>query len=313
MCAESPTRKTCPPTELVGDLFVGLPRGDLDEVDVQPLADCLGEQLAATLWCELVGRLALAGEIRGDEHAQIALYHQENAVDVGVFDMHGIAVGQVRDELRPGCPEVDEDHVDGQRTVARRADPQRFPDRTVHAVRADEVVGADGLGLPRVPVAQHRGDAGVVLLKGGKFGTVSHFPAVPAGFGEQDRLEPALGAVLRRGLRAELAQAGEDRVDVDGRSFLRAVERGLDNHGRNVVGDRVYFVAEPKAPQDLQGAEAQIAGFRVDEHLAPLFDQQRPDAVLGKQRRGGEAGRTGAHDEDGNTLFGHARMIVTSK
>ncbi len=81
-----------------------------------------------------------------------------------------------------------------------------------------------------------------------------------------------------------------------------------------MIGDRVYLVAQAKAAQDFQAAEAQIAGLRIDEDLASLFDQQRTNAVLGKQRRRGQAAGAGAGNENRYPKGGsHYKMIALSQ
>lgn len=74
-------------------------------------------------------------------------------------------------------------------------------------------------------------------------------------------------------------------------------------------GDGVDLVAEAQSAQDLQAAKAQVAGLRVDEHLAPLLYQQRLDPVLSQQSRGGKSGRAGTDDEYGDARdVGHGRL-----
>ena len=104
--------------ELVGYLLVRLRRRDFDDLEVDLLTDRLGQHLAAIWRRELCRCLPLAGEVGGDEHAEVVLDYQEYAVHVGVFDLHAIAIAQVRDELPPGCAEVDEDDIDRQRPVS---------------------------------------------------------------------------------------------------------------------------------------------------------------------------------------------------
>src|SRR5271168_2136714 len=84
----------------------------------------------------------------------------------------------------------------------------------------------------------------------------------------------SIGSRLHGGLGAQLIQAGEKRVDVDGQVFFRTVQRRLDHHVRNSVGDGVDLVAQAQTAQDLQAAKAEISGLRVNEDLAPLFHQQ---------------------------------------
>jgi len=57
-------------------------------------------------------------------------------------------------------------------------------------------------------------------------------------------------------------------------SLLGAVERRLHNHGRDAVGHGMDLVADAEPAKDLQGAEAQVAGFRIDEDLLPPFHQK---------------------------------------
>ena len=222
--------KYSPAMELVGYLLVWLPRRSLDDLEIDLFADGLGEHFGAILRGELRRGLPFAGEVRGDEHAKVVLGHQEYAVDLWIFDLHGIAIAQVRDESPPGGAEVDEHDEDRQCSVSRRCDTERFPDPAVHAVRGDQIGGPDRLGLTGAQIAKHRRHAGIVLLERAQFRPISRFAATPAGFGEQHRLEAALRAVLHGRLRAQLIQAGEKRVDVNGQLFFRAVQRRLDDH-----------------------------------------------------------------------------------
>ena len=41
-----------------------------------------------------------------------------------------------------------------------------------------------------------------------------------------------------------------------------------------VIGDSVNLVGQTQTAENLQAAKAEIAGLRIDEDLAPLFDQQ---------------------------------------
>jgi hypothetical protein len=228
----------------------------------------------ATLRCELVCRFTLVGEIRGDEHTEVTLGRNEDALYISIFDLYAAAVADVCDELAPGRPEIDEDHEDWQRAVAGGSDSQRIADLTVHAVGADEIVGPDRFRLPRVSPADDGGDASRVGLERRQFRPIPNLVAAATRCGQQDRLGPALWAVLHGRFGAQRVQAGEDGVEVDRRFFCRAVERRLGHHDWLVLADRMDLVAQTKATEDLQAAEAEIAGFRIDEHLAPLFHQQ---------------------------------------
>ena len=233
-----------------------------------------GEHFAAVLRGELRGGLPLAREVGGDEHAEIVLGHQEYAVHVGILDLNAVAFAQMRDELPPGGTEIDEDDENRQRPVSRCCDVERFPDLAVHTVGGDQKVCPDRLVLAGIQITQHRGDAGVILFERTQLRPVAHFAATPPCFGEQHRLEAALRAVLHGRLGAQLIQAGEKRVDVDGQPFFRTVQCRLDHHVGNSVGDGVDLVAQAQTAQDLQAAKAEISGLRVNENLAPLFHQQ---------------------------------------
>src|SRR2546423_3187206 len=74
--------KDSPTLELVGDLLVGLPRRDIDDFNVDRLTDRPCQQLTAALRGELSGGLPAAGEVRGDEHAEVLAYRQKDAVHV---------------------------------------------------------------------------------------------------------------------------------------------------------------------------------------------------------------------------------------
>jgi hypothetical protein len=172
----------------------------------------------------------------------------------------------------------------------------------VHAVSGDEIVGPDGLRPPRLPVMYDGGDTTVVHLERVEFRPVTHLCATPSGLAQQDRLGLALRAILHGRLWAELVQAGEDPVEVDGRLFVRTVKRRLGHQRGDLLGDRVDLVAHAKAAQDLQAAKAQVPGLRINEHLEPLLDQQRAHPVLAKQRGGRQAPGTGANDEHRDPL-----------
>src|ERR1700736_1379311 len=109
-----PDEKDSPTLELVGHLLIGLPRGGLDDLELNLLADGLGEHFAAILRRELRRRLTPPREIRGDEHAKVISGNQEYAVHVSVFDLHAIALVEVRNKPAPRRAKVDEDDKDRQ-------------------------------------------------------------------------------------------------------------------------------------------------------------------------------------------------------
>src|SRR5579875_4033149 len=82
--------------ELVGYPLVGLPCGDIHDLQVDLLADCLGKYLRAPLRSELLGGFAFVGEVGGDEYAKVALDDQEYALHISVLDLYAIAIPYVR-------------------------------------------------------------------------------------------------------------------------------------------------------------------------------------------------------------------------
>ncbi|PQM48058.1 hypothetical protein C1Y40_01721 [Mycobacterium talmoniae] len=301
-------QKDAAAAEFVGHPLVGLPGRDVDDLDVDGLPDRRGDEIAAAVGGELRRGLPPAGKVGGGEHAEVVTHRQHDAVHRGVLDLHGVTVAEAGHELPPRCPKVDEDDVDRQGPEAGGRDAQRVADRAVHPVGGDQIVGAHGLGRARIPVAHDGGDAGVVLLERAQLGAVAHLAAAPANLRQQHGLECALRAVLPGRFGAQPVERREDRVDVEGLPLFGAGQRRLGQHVRNPAGDGVHLVAEPQPAQDFQAAKAQVAGLRVDEHLAPLFDQHRTDAVLGQQGGHRQPGRARADDERRNPLVSHRHL-----
>ena len=81
---------------------------------------------------------------------------------------------------------------------------------------------------------------------------------------------------------------------------------GFDDHGRDALGHCVDLVADAESAKDLQGAEAQVAGLRIDEDLPPLLHQKRRDPVFGEQRGRGEASDARADNEHREATDIHA-------
>src|SRR3984885_1577930 len=176
--------KYSPALELVGYLLIRLPCRSLDDLEIDLLADGLGEHFAAVLRGELRRGLPFAGKVRGDEHAKVVLCDQEYAIHVWIFDLHPIAIAQVRDESPPGGTEVDEHDEDRQCSVSRRCDAERFPDLAVRHVGGDYKGCPDGLGIAGFDITQYYSHDGFVLFERSQFRPVAHFAATPAGFGE---------------------------------------------------------------------------------------------------------------------------------
>jgi len=59
----------------------------------------------------------------------------------------------------------------------------------------------------------------------------------------------------------------------------------------------VHLVADAESAKDLEGAEAQVSGLRIDKDLPPPFQQKRRDPVFGEQRARGQAAHAGADDQ----------------
>lgn len=259
-----------------------LPRRNFDDLHVEPFTDGRGQQIAAALWRKPLYCIVFGGKVGGDEHAEVVGDRQEYSRCFRVGDLHRIAIAEVRDDMAPRRPEIDEDNIAGQRPVARGGDRERGTDRAVHAVCGNQIVGTDRLALPGRPVRDASSDTGLVHVEGDELRSVTHLAAAGAGRAQQDRLRLALWAILRDRFRAQRVQAGEYRIHVDRRTFLGAVERRLCQHGRNVLGHRTGLIAHSETTQDLQAAEAQVASLRIGKCLVPLVDEQRADTVLGQ-------------------------------
>ena len=158
MCAESPTRNSArsgtgrPPVRRAA-------RCHVDNLNVDLGADRLKQRLPAPLAGELIDRFAVAGEVSGHKHAEVALGHHEYPGHVGIIDLDGVAIAQVRDELAPRCPEVDEDNEYRQFAETRRRDAQLSANRAVRAIGGEEVVGVHRRQRTAVEVLYRRNDA----------------------------------------------------------------------------------------------------------------------------------------------------------
>ena len=178
-------------------------------------------------------------------------------------------------------------------------------DWSVHTVRRDEKVCANRFEVVGV-VAQHGSHARVVLFEGQQLRAIAHLAAEFSGMSQQDRFQLALRAVLRSGLWTELGHAGEEGVDVERLPLVCAVERRLDDYRRDTSGHCADLVADAESAKDLQGAEAQVARFRVDKDLTPLLHQKRRDPVFGEQCGRGEPSDTCTDNEHGDATVNHA-------
>lgn len=216
--------------EPVRDTLVWLPRRGRDNLDVDGLTDRRAEHLAAAVGGELLRGLALPGQVGGGQHAEVVAHRQENTFHAVVFDVDGVTVTELWDELSPGPPEVDEDDVDRQRPVSRRRHAKGVADWAVHAVGSNQILSAHSVASTRIPVTNHCGDAGFILLERTELGPIANPVAVSAAVLQQHRLQRALRTVLRGRLGAQAIERREDRVDVEGLPRLRTAERGLGEH-----------------------------------------------------------------------------------
>src|SRR5207249_11073314 len=124
--------------ELISHPLEGLPRRDVDDFHVDRLTDRFRQQFAATMGGELFRGFPAAGQVGGDEHAEVVAYRQKDALHVRVFDLDAVAAAQPWDKLSPRPSEVDEDDKDRQRPIAGSRHAKRVADRAVYAVGRDE-------------------------------------------------------------------------------------------------------------------------------------------------------------------------------
>src|SRR6476659_1281612 len=69
-------------TELIGDLFGGLPRSDVHNFHVDWRPDGCEQHLAAALWCELVNGFTPTRKVGGRKNTEVVFGHNEYPVDV---------------------------------------------------------------------------------------------------------------------------------------------------------------------------------------------------------------------------------------
>src|SRR5271166_3299185 len=121
-------------TELIGDLFGGLPRSDVHNFHVDWRPDGCEQHLAAALRCELVNGFTPTRKVGGRKNTEVVFGHNEYSVDVRIGDLDTVAVAQVGDELTPRRAKIHKDNEDRQPAEARCADAQLLPNRAVGAV-----------------------------------------------------------------------------------------------------------------------------------------------------------------------------------
>jgi hypothetical protein len=258
------------------------------------------------------GVAALVGA--DDEEPAVGIVdRQQHAVGRGVADRHRVAarpdggiVAQevdrapsIRDVLGQGGLEQDADVVD-QRTLAFEANADLLADRAVGTIGADDVPRPDGDRPPGQAVDDPRLDR----RPGGRQRLeLVVEPDVGAAQGadvlEQDGLESVLRdhhprrRAERLGGRRQPAAAGplEPFADQAGAAIEEAVLLGRQAGGPDAVLD-------PPLPHDLHRPHVQAAGLRMDRRAGVALDEQRGDPAPRQHDRGGQADRSGAHDQD---------------
>ena len=241
--AESPTRKTRPLWNWSATCSYGCHGATSMTVHVDRLTDRFRQQLAATPCSELIGGLPVAGKVRGDEHAEVVAYRQKDAVYIRVLDLHGVAVAELRNELSPRRPKVDEHDVDRQSAVARGRYAERVADRAVHAVGGDEIVGAYRFRAPESRCRTDGGDTSVVLLERAQLGPIACLAVTAGGCGLSSIGSNALcGQYWPAGSGLSALEGLEHRVDVERLPFFGAVQRRLPEHAR-------HDLRPPRAPR----------------------------------------------------------------
>ena len=66
---------------------------------------------------------------------------------------------------------------------------------------------------------------------------------------------------------------------------------------------------QPDGAQQLERAQLEVPGARVDRGAAVALDRQRRDAVMGEEQRRGQAHEASAHDQDRDLLVTHGGTV----
>ena len=232
---------------------------------------------------------AVAGPVQAEEPAQDRV---RDVVDALVAPL------EQRGQVDLGA-EVDRDAV-RQQAVAAHGDPELLAHWAAVPIRSDHILGANGrLGTAAIEIAQGRGDPGVVLRQRRALHPVAKLGAELLGPGPEDRLERVLVDEQPHG-RAEL---------FDARVQVREVARDLATRERLDVVDAAVGVVLllPLAPdllleagraKDLDRAQLEVAGARVDRRARVSLDRQAADPVKPQEQRGREADQAAADDQD---------------
>ena len=279
-------------TSSMCDLEVGLTDGVAHHLDGELVGRDVGHVAGA-------GLVDVADGEDDQEPSEPGLLQPEEAAQLGVVDVDHAQVPAPQ-RVRAVGPEVDRD-APGEQAVAPHGDAQVLADGAPVAVAGDEVLRPDGALDQGVDVADRRGHPVRVLLQVDQLGGVLEPGAELAGPLEQDRLEhllrheqPARGAHVRH-VRVDvrdvvgdlLAGQGLDRVEAA--IGLVELQRGRPHAGLD-AGDA----------HELDGAQVEVAGTRVDGGPFVLLDRQRLHPVVGQEHGVGQADQAAAHYQDGH-------------
>lgn len=267
------------------------------------------------LFVEAVGIVRAEGEVDDELFRMLAPGRSHRGHGAAVPRAGPFRVDQPGDQhvvfpvLRQIRGEMGADHVQDPGRAFQRH-PQ-FGSDGLAAVRGDQVLGVDGVGLLRVPVEDDRIDAVVVLGERDQFPVeVDRARCAPLGVRAQQRLEPHLRVVARqaRAVVGVLVLEAPASEGVEGEQGA-AVEFAVAAQGGHPAGlahvlrrraDLVDRVRDAVLPEHLHGALVEVVRLRQRRGAGVPLDEMVVDAVLGQQDRGGQAAAAAADDEYGN-------------
>ena len=254
-------------------------------------------------------RLArVAQRVDGQEPRRARLVEAEEPAQAVVEDVDHALVAAL-EQLRAVGTEVDRRAV-RQQAVAVHPDAEPLAHRAARAVGGDDVAGAHGAIRAGLQIAQDRGDAVAVVVERDDQRRVAQPGAELLGAGAQQRLERVLGDE-QPPRRAELLDPGVEVGDVAG--GLAAGDR-LDRVDA-AVGEELRLrhppdrVLEVGGAHQLERAQVEVPGARVDRGSAVALGHERRHAVLGEEQRGRQADHAASHDQD-RDLFDARRHLV---
>ena len=267
------------------------------------VADRVAHQLHRQLVGDGVGHESGAGLVdvadREDhqEPAETGLLQPEEATHLRVVDVDHAEVAAAQRRRAVG-PEVDR-HAARQQTVADHLDAEALADRAAVAVAGHHVLGPDQCLGPVVDVANRRRDAIVVLLVADEFGRILEARAELAGPLQQDRLEHLLRHE-QPSRRADVLDAAVDVRDVVGDLPTGQRLDGVETTVGVVELQRrgADPVLDAGDAHQLDRAQLEVAGPRMDRGAVVLLDREHLDAVLGQEHRRRQPDQAAADHED---------------